>query len=204
MSDESVAWGVRNPETGQRQPWLKPRKALRRWQEWEGDLPTNGAFDLELLPSKNTHRYIQELQRRAADQGATVSAEWQQMLQFPVDRQPVGMIAAMPRDERDVRDFHGKPLMLVDNRPGGPTQILVGNARRHLGDLIDEANERRHYGTDRPDYLGPTVDMQAVWEQWTERKRDHDAGRTKFSMSSADADNMKWVDDYKDTAPASA
>lgn len=183
---------MRDPQTGERLPWATPLStpaAIERAKFWKGQLPEEYGYDIDLIPGPTAYNLLLDIQKRMADQGVTVTAEIQQMMDLPVDRPLRGKVAVMPEDARDIRDFKGKPLMLMDFTPGRVPLVLVGNATEHIEALSEKADEMRHYGTDVPDlreaYEAP--DVQADFYQWTEQAQDAQAGRTRHAFSKTDA-----------------
>jgi len=190
---------MRDPITGQMLPWASPRenrRATRRIREWAGEFPDESEIDLYLVTSRSAHSAVREVQERVGRLGVTVTAELDRMTTFPVDRPLSAQYAVMPRDARDARDFHGKPLMFVDARRGRPMLILVAGATKHVEALKEQADEMRHYGTDVPE-TPPSPDIAGDYHQWIEQAEDHKAGRKRYAYGKTDAVEGDWLDKVK-------
>lgn len=187
---------MRDPTTGIPLPYATPRsdkRARMRASQWAGEFPDETEIDLYLVTSRNAHNAVREVQERVARHGVTVTAELQAMTRFPVDRPLGAQYAVLPRDERDVRDFHGRPLMYVDARPFRPLLVLVGNARHHVEALKERADEMRHYGTDIPP-MGARYDVNAGLAEARERWEAARNGRRQFAVSNTDAVDGGWLE----------
>lgn len=157
---------VRDPNTGR-------RLHQRTERNWSIEVPDEYSYDLSLLPSSATYRYLAE---RAARDGVQITTA-AEVLPRPVDAPLIGQGAVMPRDARDMRD--GRPLIYWDMRAGRVPIIYINPAQEHLEELKDRVDEMRHYGQDVIEER-EQVDMQDVWLRYNEMLRRKKAGRKTF------------------------
>ena len=102
---------------------------------------------------------------------------WEQVHPLAPDADMSGQVVIEHPDERERR--YNKPIALVDNN--GPRPIIyIGGGEEHLGDMVDELNERRHYGIEPAFDRKPKVDIQAAVHDFEDAVTDWRAGRKTY------------------------
>lgn len=157
---------VRDPVTGR-------RLHKRSERNWQIEVPDDYDFDIDLLPTSNTYRYLAE---KAARDGVQLSTA-EQIMPRAVDEPLSGQVAVMPMDERAGK--YERPLVFSDFRPGRPDIIYINAAAEHLEEIKDRVDEMRHYGEDAVEQV-ERIDLQSLWQDYNEILRRAKAGRKTF------------------------
>jgi hypothetical protein len=127
-----------------------------------------------------THPEVRRLADRLAEQGVDLRTRAQV---HHGGGAPGGRRAILPTDEREAK--YGRPDAVVDHR-NGQTLVVMGGGQYHAEQLVEWADEARHYGLDRNERerFASRPDFNAINADRVDRAQRAASGRRTYGARS--------------------